>query len=371
MLEKICRLWLYAIVGAHRSHITNLIETFGCAEAVYNLSEDEIDGIGFISDSEKALIKEKNIYLAKEYLKNIADDGTVFLTPDDEEYPVGLFDLKDYPQGLFCRGKMLDMNSNTLIGMVGARKCSSYGYDCAKTLARKAASEGAVIVSGMALGIDSAAHEGALSANAPTIAVLGCGVNVVYPPSNHGLMKRIMETGLVISEYPVSTKTSRFTFPERNRIIAGISRGVAVIEANLKSGSLTTARLAEKYGRDLFAVPGNINSDSSTGTNALIKNGAIMVTSVDDIVGRYKARLSKGSSGRFPQVGATNAYSIGISDNNGNTILQFVTAEPKTVDTLSAESGLAPHHVSMALLMLELTGDVISCPGGKYCLSVK
>lgn len=369
-MEKICRLWLHTIVQAQRSHIANLIDTFDSAEAIYNLSESEIDRIDFISDSEKSLIKEKNIQLAREYLDSITEDGTVFITPDDNEYPVGLFDLKDYPQGLFCRGKMLDMNSNILIGMVGARKCSSYGYDCAKTLARKVASEGAIIVSGMALGIDSAAHEGALSSNAPTIAVLGCGVNLAYPPSNHGLMKRIIETGLVISEYPVNTKTSKFTFPERNRIIAGMSKGVAVIEANLKSGSLITARLANKYGRDLFAVPGNINSDSSTGTNSLIKSGAVMVTSAADITEPYKERLTELSSARSKSA-SCNAYSAGSSDNNGNTILKFVTAEPKTVDTLSAEAGLAPQQVSTALLMLELTGDVISCPGGKYCLSVK
>ncbi len=369
-MEKICRLWLNTVVQLHRNRIANLIDTFGSAEAVYNLSEAEVDAINFIDSNEKALIKEKNTSLAKVYLKNITDDGTKFITPLDEEYPVGLFDLKDYPQGLFCRGKMLDLNSNILISMVGSRKCTSYGFECAKSLARKVASEGAVVVSGMALGIDSAAHEGALSANAPTIAVLGCGVNVIYPPSNRSLMKRIMETGLVISEYPVSTKTSRFTFPERNRIIAGMSNGVAVIEADLKSGSLITAHLAEKYGRDLFAVPGNINSPSSAGTNDLIKNGARIVTSYKDIISLYSARL-KEVCAHTPASKPANAYSINGLDNNGNEILQYVTAEPKTVDTLAAESGIAAHKVSMALLMLELNGEVISCPGGRYCLSFK
>lgn len=371
MLEKIYRLWLVAIARIPRSHISSLIDLYGSAEAVFNLSETEINGIDFLKDEEKTILCQKDIDIAKDYSEYIKKDGTVFITPDDEEYPKQLFDLKDLPQGLFCRGKFIDINSNILIGMVGARKCSAYGFDCAKTLARKVASEGAIIVSGMALGIDSAAHEGALLANMPTIAVLGCGVNVVYPQSNHGLMRRIMETGMVVSEYPVNTKTSRFTFPERNRIIAGMSHGLTVVEANMRSGSLITARLARKYGRELFAVPGNINSDSSTGTNALIKDGASIVTCSDDITAPYSQQLAEIRKTIPPQYKRANAYSTGLLDNNCNAVLKFVTAEPKTVDTISAETGIPAHKVSTTLLMLELSGEVISCPGGQYCLSVK
>ena len=372
-MEKMCRLWLIGIAHISRASVAALIKKFGNAEAVYNLSEDEINNIDFLTAEEKECLCRKELYLAKDYLNYISNNDTLFITPEDEQYPTQLFDINDYPQGLFCRGRFIDMNDNLLIGFVGARKCTQYGYECARTIARDVASEGTIIVSGMAMGIDSAAHEGALLAKMPTIAVLGCGVNVIYPPSNRTLMKNIMETGMVISEYPVNTKTSRYTFPQRNRIISGISHAVTVVEANMRSGSLITARLATEHNKTIFAVPGNINSDLSTGTNNLIKNGANLITCAGDITSHFEKQLSVIRTRISSKKCSDNEYSHILEDNNDTAavITSLLTSEPQTVDELSLKSGIAVNDINMALLVMELSGDVISYPGGRYCLPIK
>ncbi len=371
-MEKMYRLWLTAIAKVHRSALCRMLDLYGSAEAIFNLSEDEIRGFRFLSDDEKDRLCLKESALAKNYLEYIEADGTRFITTMDEDYPTMLFDIDDMPQALFCRGKFVDLNNNILVAMVGARKCTQYGYECARTIARGTAREGAVIVSGMAMGIDSAAHEGALEANRPTVAVLGCGVNVVYPSSNRNLMKRIMETGMVISEYPVNTEPTRFTFPERNRIISGISHGLVVVEAGERSGSLITARRALEQGKDLFAVPGNINNSSSSGTNNLIKEGAQLVTCAADITGRYSQRLEIIKE-RFDISAPKNEYLTADKDNNDieAAIAGALTSEPLSIDELSDVTGIPAADISTALLMMELSGNVITYPGGKYSKAIK
>lgn len=369
-MEKIYRLWLIAVAKIFRASMNKLMETYGSAEAVYNLSSEEIKKISFLNKAEKTAISAKELELAKSYLKHIEENGTRFLTPLDDDYPTSLFSIDDPPAGLFCRGKFVDFNNNVMIGVVGARKCTQYGYSVAKTISRNLAREGTVIVSGMALGIDSAAHEGALEAKMPTVAVFGCGVNVTYPASNHMLMKRIMETGMVISEYPVNSPASKFTFPDRNRIISGISCGVAVIEASVHSGSLITARYAAEQGKDLYAVPGNINSTASTGTNELIKDGAHLITCADDIVFNYASALER-SKKHYHLVG--DEYLPAEEDNNDieNAIENVLSAEPLSIEALSALTGYAPADVSTTLLMMELSGKIISNPNGTYSTGFK
>ncbi len=367
-MEKMCRLWLTAIAKVHRSAVGKLLDLYGSAEAVFGLSEEEIRSFKFLKDEEKDRLCQKELDLARNYLEYIEKNDTRFLTPLDEDYPVSLFDIDDPPHALFCRGRFIDLNSNIQIAMVGARKCTQYGYDCAKTLARDTARDGAIIVSGMALGIDSAAHEGALEAKRPTVAVLGCGVNVIYPSSNHSLMKRILETGMVISEYPVNLEPTRFTFPERNRIISGISHGLAVIEASARSGSLITARCAAEQGKDVFAVPGNINSTSSSGTNQLIKDGAHLITCAADITSLYADRLEKTRERFDTENGGTDEYLSVVEDNNDieSAVANALTSEPQTIDQLSAATGFGAADISTALLVMELTGRVMTHPGGKY-----
>lgn len=363
-----CRLWLIAIAKVRRSAISKMLDLYGSAEAVYNLSEEEIKAAKFLNDEEKVALCKKELDLAKNYVEYIKKNNTKFITPLDEEYPTALFHIEDPPHGLFCRGRFTDMNENVLIAMVGARKCTQYGHECARVISRDVAKEGAVIVSGMATGIDSAAHEGALEAGMPTIAVLGCGVNIVYPASNHGLMKRIMETGMVISEYPVNTGASKYTFPDRNRIISGISSGVAVIEAGTRSGSLITARCAAEQGKDIFAVPGHINSPSSKGANELIKDGAHLITCADDITFNYSARLEYVKNKFYSKKTAADEYLINPADNNDieSAIANVLTAEPITIDEISQITGYDTSDINTALLMMELSGAVMTHPAGKY-----
>lgn len=372
-MEKICRLWMIAIVHITKNDMSALLEKYGSAEAVFNLSDEEIRSISFLTDEEKDCLCRRETDLAQNYLEYIGNNDTRFLIPDDHDFPHQLFDISHPPHGLFCRGNFVDMNSNILIGVVGARKCSQYGYECARIISRDAAREGAVIVSGMAMGIDSAAHEGALVAKRPTIAVLGCGVNVIYPPSNHNLMKRIIETGMVISEYPVNTKASRYTFPERNRILSGISNAVMVVEASLRSGSLITARYAQQQGKRVFAVPGNINSNLSKGTNGLLKNGAFLTECATDITSHFSERLEVIKESLAIENNSQNEYSFISNDNNDNEklIYSLLTSEPQTVDELSLKSGLPPHIVTTSLLFMELNGRTISYPGAKYSLSIQ
>ena len=372
-MEKTYRLWLMAIARTGRGAVSHILHKSGSAEAFFNLSQKEITSLKFLSDSEKERILKKDIELAKNYEKYISDNNIRFITPLDEEFPISLFNIEDPPHGLFCRGKMIDMNGNVLIAMVGARKCTQYGYTCAKTLSRNVAKEGAIIVSGMATGIDSASHEGALEAGMPTIAVLGCGVNVIYPPNNHMLMKRILETGMVISEYPINTEPTKFSFPERNRIISGISSGVAVIEASNRSGSLITARHAAEQGKDLFAVPGNINSTYSSGTNELIKDGAHLVTCAQDITYFYNSQLEYiRSTGKFTYADSNEYYDTN-SDNNDieSAILNTLTSDPVTTEQIAESTGLDVSKISAELLIMELSGKVIAYPNGSYSSSIK
>lgn len=371
-MERICRLWLLAIARVSRQTVADIIDEYGSAEAFYNLTDDEIKSIKFISKSEKDRILKKDLDLAENYLDYISKNGTRFLIPEDDDFPKALLNIADSPKGLFCRGKWIDMNRNILVAVVGARKCTQYGYSCAKTISKDIARAGAIIVSGMAMGIDSAAHEGALEVNMPTIAVLGCGVNVVYPPSNHALMKRIMETGMVISEYPVNTEPAKHTFPERNRIISGVSNGVVVVEASERSGSLITARYAMEQDKDLFAVPGNINSTYSKGTNELIKDTAKLITCADDITFYYASQLEQIRKDLEKQNIKRDEYSLTPDDNNDieQSIISSLTSEPVSIEQLSEITGIEITDLSTALLVMELSGKVISYPDGKYSSAI-
>lgn len=208
---------------------------------------------------------------------------------EDPEYPALLKMIPQAPPALYVAGNP-DLLRTPCIGIVGARKASPYGEWCAGELGKKAAEYGITVVSGMAAGIDAKAHWGALLGGGKTIAVLGSGVDVCYPESNRNLYERIRKEGAVISEYPPGFSPSRTTFPARNRIISGLSRGVVIVEAALKSGSLITAEHAVKQGREVLAVPGNLNRVTSYGANKLIRDGALILTSFDDILDLFEEK---------------------------------------------------------------------------------
>ncbi|MBQ7900440.1 MAG: DNA-processing protein DprA, partial [Clostridia bacterium] len=270
-------LWMWF---SQKEHISKkikyqLLEDFYDIENIYEAQYEDFTEIEYLKPEAITQLCDKECDF-DDIIRQYKANNVTILTPDMEEYPKQLLATGEPPFVLYCRGKFLDLNKFMCVSVVGTRKMSLYGSNCAYNLSKEMAERGVVIVSGMAGGIDSRAHRGALDAGMPTVAVIGCGVNVVYPRSNTKLMKEIMETGMVISEYPLDTQPLRHHFPERNKIISGLSVATLVVEADIKSGSLITAKHSYEYGKDVFAVPGNIDSPFCRGTNYLIKDGAYL-----------------------------------------------------------------------------------------------
>jgi DNA processing protein len=278
--------------------------------------------------------------------------GHAIITLADREYPPRLLEIADPPALLYVDGRT-ELLARTSLAIVGSRNATPQGIANAASFARAFSEAGLTIVSGLALGIDAAAHRGALEGDGSTIAVLGSGIDVVYPPRNAALHRAIAERGAAVSEFPLGTPAIGGNFPRRNRLISGLARGVLVVEAALASGSLITARLAAEQGRDVFAIPGSIHSPLSKGCHVLIKDGAKLVESAQDVLGELG----------LPAAARTVAQS---SPEVAHELLEHLGHDPCNVDTLCQRSGLTPDTVSAMLLELELDGRVASLPGGRY-----
>jgi DNA processing protein len=264
------------------------------------------------------------------------------LAPGDDGYPALLGSIYDPPRRLFVRGRRVELLRGPCVALVGARSCSGYGASVARMLGRDLARSGAVVVSGLARGIDGEAHRGALEVEGATIAVLGCGIDRDYPAVNAGLARRIEESGLIVSEYPPGTEPSPWRFPARNRIVAGLSRVTIVVEARERSGALITADFALEEGREVLAVPGEITAAVSVGTNHLIRMGAApLLTAADALaaLGLDAPPAQKHASGPAATV-----------------VLGVLRDGPASIDELTQRSGLGTDVVSAALVELELDG---------------
>jgi DNA processing protein len=288
-------------------------------------------------------------------------NGTI-ITIRDGIYPEALRNIPGAPAVLYCRGKLV--KDEICIAVVGSRRATSYGLDMAKRLSRDLAGRGVTIISGMARGIDSKAHTGALEAGGRTVAVLGCGVDVIYPYENSGLMDRICQSGAVLSEYIPGTPPISFNFPARNRIISGLSQGVTIIEASDRSGSLITAEFALEQGREVFAVPGNINSMNSSGTNRLIRDGAKLVTNAGDILEELKMNNTANDNVYWKKQLLQNAMG-----EEELTISQRLLDGPAHIDVISRDCGISVQLAGSVLVMLELSGFVEQLPGKFYKLA--
>jgi DNA processing protein len=273
------------------------------------------------------------------------------LTWADEHYPKLLLEIPDPPPLLYIRGKIA-LLANQALAVVGSRNGTAQGLRNAEAFAKVFSAQGFTIVSGLALGIDAAAHRGGLAGKGSTIAVLGTGIDVVYPKSNAALFEAIAEEGALLSDYPVGTPSIGHNFPKRNRLISGLSRGCLVVEAALGSGSLITARMAAEQGREVFAIPGSIHSPLSKGCHALIKQGAKLVDGADDVLAEL---------GVWPAVRAvTNAP---VSEEG---LLAHMGYDPVDIDALCERAALPPETITAELLRLELDGQVAALPGGRY-----
>jgi len=295
-------------------------------------------------------------------LRRIRDAGVEIVRFTSSEYPARLRMIADPPPFLYIKGA-LKVEDDRAVAIVGSRSASDYGRRVARGLARGLASLGFTVVSGMARGIDGSAHESALQAGGRTIAVLGSGVERAYPPEHEGLYRRISENGAVLSELPVGTRPMAFNFPARNRLISGLSLGVVVVEATEKSGSLITAALALEQGREVFAVPGAAGASRSRGAHQLIRQGAKLVETVNDIIEEIAPQLVR-RAGTAPEARARvlppNA------GENTRKILILLQDNPLHVDQVIERSGLPPAQVLGILLDLELQGFIRQSPGNIY-----
>ena len=267
-----------------------------------------------------------------------------------QEYPPLLTELHDPPARLLLRGGPPEILSQPAVAVVGARSCSAYGAQVARDLARELAAAGVVVVSGLARGIDGEAHRGALAAGGQTVAVLGCGIDRDYPRAHAELARRIVASGLVISEYPPGVEPAPWRFPARNRIVAGLARATVVVEARERSGALITADFALELGRDVFAVPGEITSGLSKGTNDLIRQGAIPLLAAGDV---FEILGIEPSSPREPASSSPEA----------GAVLGFLADGAATLDEISRATGLGSPEVAVALTELELAGLVLGGDG--------
>ena len=273
-------------MGAKQKY--NLLRHFKKIEYIYNAKEEElleVKGIG--EKSAQIILKAQKSYDIDKYLEFMIKHNIDIISMKDKEYPSILKNIYDPPISIYIIGNKKILNLDT-IAIIGCRECSKYGSNVAKELAYNISKRGINIVSGLAKGIDSMAHIGTIRAKGKTIAVLGNGLDTIYPSENINLAKEIIKNdGAIISEYPLGEKPKKQNFPERNRIVSGISKGIIVVEAKEKSGTLITVDFALEQGRDVFVVPGNINQENSTGTNKLIKQGARIITHYNDVLKEY------------------------------------------------------------------------------------
>jgi DNA processing protein len=319
--------------------------------------EAGVQGLG-----EKLAAMQRSRAFAAE-VERLQTSQVTLLTLVDPLYPQLLRWIPSPPPVLYVRGT-LQPQSQLAVAVVGSRQPSPYGQMMAQRLSAALAQHGYTVVSGLARGIDSLAHQGALRAGGQTLAVLGSGINVIYPPENRRLYERIGEQGAVLSEFPFDTKPDRWNFPRRNRIISGLALGTLVIEATAHSGSLHTARHALEQGREVFAVPGRIDAPNSQGTNDLIKSGAKLVAEINDILEEFPAAVRHSAHQyQIPAVSSASPQTSVTLSAQEAQILALLQAEETHIDTLIHASQLPAQVVASILVMLELRGLVQQFPG--------
>ena len=355
-------LTLYMIPGLGNVVLRRLFEKFLDVNAIFEASFFDLMGVeglrkgiarkildrGFLERAEKEILKAERA-------------GAKILTYQDPAYPLLLREIHNPPMVLFVKGREIPLEQ-TFVGLVGSRNPTHYGLKTAERISMALAKRGAGVVSGLARGIDASAHIGCLRAEGFTIGVLGTGIDVVYPKSNGKLFDQMVEEGVVLSEFPMGTAPEPRNFPIRNRVISGLARGVAVVEATRKSGSLITAALALEQNREIFAVPGSIDSFKSTGTHWLIKQGAKLIESADDILDelwflKQNEGMKKECEPTLPK---------GKMDSVERTVYDIIGNYPIHIDQIARTGAMDAGQVAMILLKMELNGTIRQLPGKMY-----
>ena len=372
MNYSILKYWiaLKSIPGVGNITFLALMDKFGSISDIFTAPLSELRAIpGISQNTATAIAGFKNWDKVKEELELLDKNKINVITCQDKLYPVKLLNIYDRPPLIYVRGNLKNEDIN--IAIVGSRMASTYGKYTTEKISRELALKGLTIVSGMARGIDSTAHRGAITAHGRTIAVLGSGLDVIYPPENKKLFDDIIQNGAVISEFPPGTPPLSANFPTRNRIISGMSYGVVIVEAGEKSGSLITARLALEQGREVFAVPGSIDSAGSRGTNKLIKQGAILIENIDDILEEIMPQIEFKTELKTPRVSGSEIIekkSHEILDEVDQKIFDFVSQGRIHIDDLISSTGLPSAGILSALTKMELRGIVEQHPGKFFSL---
>ena len=353
---------LNMIEGVGPVRVRQLLEFFGEAPAILQASKQQllhIHGIG--EDTAESIAGwEKTVDLGAE-LKRIDSFGCRVITRADAEYPELLRQIYDPPLVLYVKGQWTSKDKNA-VAIVGSRQTTHYGLEVARKLAYQLAYVGVTVVSGGARGIDTAAHQGALTAQGRTVAVLGTGINLVFPPENIELFERIAANGAVITQFPFNRPADKQSFPIRNRIVAGLTLGTVVVEATLSSGALITANFANEYGRQVFAVPGRIDSPRSKGCHDLIKKGAKLCESAEDILSEFEYLFPP--TNRPPSASETGMLpALELSETEQKIFGALKTADETSIDEVIRSSGLPPSTVSVALFSLEMKRMIKQLPG--------
>lgn len=383
-------LWLSLKKGINSVTITHLLELFDSPEKLYGMSKKDLLDSKMLTRRQVSILADKSMNAVMRVKERCKKYGIRIMTYDSAYYPEKLKHIPDPPYVLYVLSKKrINLNDRLCIAMVGNRIMTDYGRCSALDIAKGLSEAGIVVVSGMARGIDGASHAGVLRAGGTTVAVLGCGLDIAYPPEHNRLMRAICETGMVISEYPPGTPPKKQHFPVRNRIISGITDGVVVVEAPKKSGSLITAEYAYEQGRDVFAVPGDINRGHSQGTNDLIRQGATLVTSAFDILYSYEDKYRNtlkeylreenlcAPENNLQEKTVVPDQSFDIPQDQryqnlslvAQKIVSNLSLRPIHFDQLLHQTDLSADNLSAELMMLEIGGVVKEMPGKNYILN--
>lgn len=353
--------WLNQAIGFSNIKIQKLLEYFGSPQEIWDNFEKEQNFLNILnSETISVLLKSKNNFEEK-FSEKINRENVKIITCFDDEYPKKLRNLIGAPHILYYKGNLSGCE-NISIAVVGSRKATSYGKWAAEKFTKELSQLNVTIISGLAAGIDSTAHKTAIKSNAPTIGVIGCGIDIVYPKHNEHLYEEVIENkGAVITEFPFGMKPLPVNFPIRNRIISGLSDGVLVIEAQEKSGTLITASHAADQGKDIFAVPGNINSLYSKGTNALIKDGAKLVSSIDDLIEEIQQLKEYVQKNK-------NMSTYDLTEKEIEIINTLKSGE-KNVFEISEQVNMNIGEILSILTLLEMKGAVKQLQGKNFYLA--
>lgn len=342
-----------------------LLAGFGSTQAIFSASASQLLDIS--GDPRSAALLRADPQRDRRVAASLAwagADDHHLVTSADPDYPVGLLQIADPPAVLHVVGQRSAL-ACAMVAIVGSRNATAGGSATARAFARELSQRGFVVVSGLALGIDAAAHDGALQGGRGTVAVMGTGADVIYPSRHRALAEKIAANGAIVSELPLGTPPVPGLFPRRNRLIAGMSRGVLVVEAALQSGSLITARLAGDYGREVFAIPGSIHSPLARGCHALIRDGARLVESVEDLLSEWPGPIPSPVTYEPVSQSGQSGLAQGSGSADDDPILAIIGHEPVLPDMLSEHLGMPAGELGARLLMLELSGLLVRRPDGR------